>query len=103
MRITGSGKLDPDFTKIKKKEKVLGRVSSESLAGRIQRIDAKCSGCAEQTTREVVLLYHPLLGGAVPFVKLAKTHVLRCTRCSEGVELDTEEYLRLRPFLEKVR
>lgn len=100
MRITGSGKLDPDFSNMKKKEQVLGRITPERLAGRIQRVDVPCAGCGERTIHEVVLLYHPLLGGAIPFFKLAKTYVLRCSRCEESLELETEEYLRLKPFLE---
>ena len=104
-RITGNEKLDPDFSKIKWKEKKLGILRQRDLykpgsqEWLLPRINPSCENCGENKGYDLLLLYRSIL----VFFKVTKRIHLVCPECSENVELDYKEYATIEPFMEKVR
>lgn len=102
MRITGNEKLDPDFSKIKRSSSPLGVISRKNLyepgsqEWLLPRIDPVCENCGQNETHQVVLEYHSI----IPFVKQSKRYHLICSACSEKIELEYREYLKIKPYLE---
>ncbi|SMP68640.1 hypothetical protein [Anoxynatronum buryatiense] len=107
MRITGSGKLDPDFSKIPKQQQILGIVTEAALfipgttEWLLPRISPRCENCGGGHPFQVSMAYRPLLGGVVPLIKLAKSHHLMCTHCGETIELEAEEYHKIKGRLQE--
>jgi hypothetical protein len=103
VRITGSEKLDPDFSKIKRLTRPLGIIFRKNLYAPgssrewlLPRINPVCENCGQNQTHQVVMEYHCI----IPFLKLSKRYHLICSECSEKIELDYGEYLKLKPYLE---
>ncbi len=102
MRITGNGNLDPDFSRIKRKEKLLFEIKShnlyESYPSRwiLDRIDPSCENCSKGDSFVVVMKYLPGFLGVIPFVKLSKRFYILCNNCGEEIELEYWEYLKLK-------
>ena len=63
----------------------------------LPRINPVCENCAQNKTHQVVMEYHSI----ILFVKLSKRYHLICSECSEKIELDYGEYLKIKPYLEK--
>lgn len=101
MRITGNDKLDPDFSSMKKTKKILGIISIEdmkqpdTLQWLLPRINPRCEICNDNQAYQVELQYYSLL----PLINFAKTYHLVCNSCGDTIELDYQEYLRVKSVM----
>lgn len=106
MRITGNEKLDPDFSKIKKKKVTLGHIWSEDLYDkeaserRIGRVDQICENCKKEGKYEITMSSRPLFGFFEP-IRQSKEYHIACMECGETVELEYSEFLKVKGFIRK--
>jgi hypothetical protein len=97
MRVTGKGNLDPDFSRIKRKEKILFEIRAHSLyesyprTWLLDRINPTCENCSQGDSFRIVMKFVP-----ISFLKLSKRYFISCKNCGEEIELEYWEYLKLR-------
>jgi|GEM_PF-2737958 hypothetical protein len=97
MRITGNGNLDPDFSRLKRKGKVLFEMNAHSLYESyptrrvLDRINPTCENCSKGDSFRIVMKYVPMT-----FFKLSKRYFISCNNCGEEIELEYWEYLKLK-------
>ena len=103
-RITGSGKLDPDFSKIKRSTQLLGTIAERDLYAPgskewlIPRINPLCENCGSKEPHQIVMSYHSF---PLPLIKQRKRYHIICSHCGESVELEYAEFLKIKPYLVK--
>lgn len=101
MRITGNEKLDPDFSKMEKHTRVLGTVAREDMFEshsqdwRLPRINPVCENCGKNRSYHIVMAYYQF----IPLIKMSKTYHIVCGSCGEKIELDHQEYLKVKPVM----
>lgn len=101
MRVTGNDKLDPDFSRIKKYTQVLGSVTRDNMFTNnsqdwlLPRINPVCENCNKNQKYYIVMAYYKIF----PLIKISKTYHIVCSSCGEKIELDLQEYLKVKPVI----
>lgn len=90
--------------KWKRSTKILGRIKSIQMSNSmskewlLNRINPKCENCASDDYYNIEISYHkPLV--VLPIGKLNPIYKLVCSNCRETIELDLEEFYKIRPFI----
>jgi len=101
MRVTGNDKLDPDFSKMKQYTLVLGTITRDNMITRnsqkwiLPRINPVCENCGKNQSYHIVMAYYRI----IPLIKIKKTYHIVCSSCGEKIELDFQEYVKIKPAI----